>query len=286
MRVFAFDAAVEMTGMTIDRGRVTCAGLRAPGRAAARRPAPRTRRRGCRPRRAPSARRRSRSSRSGRSCTPSRPVFVIFGNCRRPICLPGAVRSIVQVTGGIGHARAASTARDRRLGRLEQPVDVLVGVRVREVAALQVQRQLEDAVLHQLAAVADEQVDVVREQVVVALDRALEEVRDEDRAEAGDDGRHAEARVELASGPCARARRARKTCSCTGSRSSFSIVASAAADVGGWPLNVPAKNAGRPGVVEKSSISSALPPSAETGQPLPIALPIVVRSGVTPAIDW
>jgi hypothetical protein len=66
----------------------------------------------------------------------------------------------------------------------------------------------------------------------------------------------------------------------------LSIVASAAAAVGGCPLNVPAKKAGRPGVVEKSSISSALPPSAETGQPFPIALPIVVRSGVTPAIDW
>jgi hypothetical protein len=64
------------------------------------------------------------------------------------------------------------------------------------------------------------------------------------------------------------------------------MVASAAAAVGGWPLKVPAKNAGRPGVVEKSSISSAFPASAETGQPFPIALPIVVRSGVTPQIDW
>jgi hypothetical protein len=41
------------------------------------------------------------------------------------------------------------------------------------VAALQVERQLEDPVLHQLAAVADEEVDVVREEVVVADDRAL-----------------------------------------------------------------------------------------------------------------
>ena len=56
--------------------------------------------------------------------------------------------------------------------------------------------------------------------------------------------------------------------------------------VGGWPLNVPAKNTGWPGVVLNMSISSAFPPSAEIGQPLPIALPIVVRSGVTPAIDW
>ena len=84
----------------------------------------------------------------------------------------------------------------------------------------------------------------------------------------------------------ASARRARKTCSCTGSRWSFSIVASAAAAVGGWPLKVPAKKAGRPGVVENMSISSAEPPSAEIGQPFPIALPSVVRSGVTPAIDW
>ena len=61
-------------------------------------------------------------------------------------------------------------------------------------------------------------------------------------------------------------------------------MASAAAVVAGWPLNVPAKNAGWPGVVEKRSISSALPPSAETGQPFAIALPSVVRSGVTPAI--
>ena len=79
---------------------------------------------------------------------------------------------------------------------VEQPVDVLVGVRVREVAPLQVQRELEDAVLHQLAAVADEQVDVVPEQVVVADDGPFEEVADEDRAEPGHDGRHAEAVVE------------------------------------------------------------------------------------------
>ena len=49
---------------------------------------------------------------------------------------------------------------------------------------------------------------------------------------------------------------------------------------------MPAKKAGRPGVVENMSISSAEPPSAEIGQPFPIALPSVVRSGVTPAIDW
>ena len=54
-----------------------------------------------------------------------------------------------------------------------------------EVAALQVQRQLEDPVLDQLAAVADEQLDVVAQQVVVARDGRLQEVRDEDRAEAG-----------------------------------------------------------------------------------------------------
>ena len=52
------------------------------------------------------------------------------------------------------------------------------------------------AVLHHLAAVADEEIDVVPEQVVVAHDRAFEEVGHEDRAEAGDDGRDAEAVVE------------------------------------------------------------------------------------------
>ena len=103
-------------------------------------------------------------------------VFVILGNARCPICLPRRGRSIEQETAGlpalIRHARL-QVARDGALRRLEQPVDVVVCVRVREVTSLQVQRQLEDAVLHQLAAVADEEVDVVPEQVVVADDRAL-----------------------------------------------------------------------------------------------------------------
>ena len=108
----------------------------------------------------------------------------------------------------IGHARDSRYRRDGALGRLEQPVDVVVGVRVGEVAALQVQRQLEDAVLHQLAAVAGEEVDVVPEQVVVADDRALEEVADEDRAEARRRRRGRPSGRTAPAAPSARARRA------------------------------------------------------------------------------
>ena len=79
-------------------------------------------------------------------------------------------REVDRARDGMAHAlsRDSRCRVTARLGRLEQAVDVLVGVGVREVAALQVQRQLEDAVLHQLAPVADEEVDVVPEQVVVA----------------------------------------------------------------------------------------------------------------------
>ena len=117
---------------------------RSRGRAAARRPGPRTRRRGCRPRRAPSARRRSRSSRSGRSCSAQPPVFVIFGYCEAPDLLAGGGQVDRARDGRIGSATRLQDGRDRGLGRLEQAVDVGVGVGVREVAALQVQRQLED----------------------------------------------------------------------------------------------------------------------------------------------
>ena len=85
-------------------------------------------------------------------------------------------REVDRARDRMAHARDARYRVTASLGRLEQPVDVLVGVGVGEVASLQVQRQLEDAVLHQLAPVADEEVDVVPEQVVVAHDRALEEV--------------------------------------------------------------------------------------------------------------
>src|SRR4029078_8315834 len=81
-------------------------------------------------------------------------------------------------------------------------------VRVGEVRALEVQRQLEDALLHELAPVADEQLDVVREQVVVAPHGALEEVRQEDGAEAADDGRDLEPPAELLqAAPCPLAQR-------------------------------------------------------------------------------
>src|SRR5204862_436039 len=85
--------------------------------------------------------------------------------------------------------------------RLKFAADVVVGVGVREMAPLQVQRQLEDAVLHQFAAVADEELDVVREQVVVLRRLAVEEVRDEHRAEAAHPHRHTEPPVELAQPP-------------------------------------------------------------------------------------
>jgi hypothetical protein len=46
-------------------------------------------------------------------------------------------------------------------------------VRIRDVTALQVQGQLEDAVVHQFAAVANKKFGIVGEQVVVSLDRSL-----------------------------------------------------------------------------------------------------------------
>ena len=54
-------------------------------------------------------------------------------------------------------------------------------------------------------------------------------------------------------------------CSCTGSASSFAIVASAAAAHAGCPLKVPANMTGCPGFVLNSSIRSARPPIAPIG---------------------
>src|SRR4029079_19569847 len=106
--------------------------------------------------------------------SPSAPPL---GRRSSPTCDTSADRSIVHVTGCPAPAPAKPAppliarlrrayagygsslrehGRDRGLGGLEQAVDVGIGVRVREVAALQVQRQLEDAVLAQLVPVAGE----------------------------------------------------------------------------------------------------------------------------------
>ncbi len=75
---------------------------------------------------------------------------------------------------------------DRPLGGLQVAVDVVVGVCVGDMTALEVERQLEEAVLEQVAPVADERVDVVRQQVPVApRPRTVHEVGDEDRPVAG-----------------------------------------------------------------------------------------------------
>ena len=60
--------------------------------------------------------------------------------------------------------------QDRPLRCLDQLVDVVVGVRVRDVVPLEVGRQLEDPALDQTPAVADVQVGVVAQQVVVRPD--------------------------------------------------------------------------------------------------------------------
>src|SRR6185436_7064905 len=63
-------------------------------------------------------------------------VFVIFGKARCPTCLPGAVTSIEHDTANRS-SPGLQVASDRALGGREQALDVLVGVRVREVAALE-----------------------------------------------------------------------------------------------------------------------------------------------------
>ena len=202
IRVFAFDAAVESTGMIVTRPE-TCSGSSSwIRRSAATWPS------------------YSSPWLPARTSTFGPSPFATDAIGMKVLAQPPVLRDLRQLQPADLLARTprgrscrrpgdAVTARgerrgDRGLGRLEQPIDVLVGVRVREVAPLQVQRQLEDPVPHQLAPVADEEVDVVPEQVVVALHRPLEEVGDEDRAEAGDDDRHAEPRVERAQ-PLARA---------------------------------------------------------------------------------
>ena len=127
---------------------------------------------------------------------------------------------------------------------------------------------------HQLAPVADEQVDVVRgagRRSSRPAPRGSSVTKTEPKPD--DDGRHAEPGVERAQPRRACARRAGRRAraparagACRASRAPPRVVA-------GCPLKVPAKNAGCPGVVENRSISSALPPSAETGQPFAIALP-------------
>src|SRR5579859_7567441 len=76
--------------------------------------------------------------------------------------------------------------------RVEQSIDVGVGMRVRDVAALQVERQLEDAALHLRPPVAGEERYIIREQVVVTRYWAVEKIRDEHGTEAAHHRRNVE----------------------------------------------------------------------------------------------
>src|SRR5439155_23084012 len=88
--------------------------------------------------------------------------------------------------------RGLEHAGDYTFRRLQQRIDVGLGVSVGDVIALEVEGQLEDAMVEQLPPVAEEHVDVIAEKVVVALDRKLQEVGNENGAEPRDDRRHAE----------------------------------------------------------------------------------------------
>ena len=108
IRVFAFDAAVESTGMIVTRPE-TCSGSSSwISRSAATWPSysspwfpARTSTFGPSP---------FAIEAIGMKVLAQPPVFVIFGSCSRPICFPEAERSIVQETGWSRHARAASAA--------------------------------------------------------------------------------------------------------------------------------------------------------------------------------
>src|SRR3989442_9813557 len=53
---------------------------------------------------------------------------------------------------------------------------VLMGVR--DVTAFEIERKLEDPVIHQCSPISDEQLDIVAQQIPVGLRRPLHEVRD------------------------------------------------------------------------------------------------------------
>jgi hypothetical protein len=63
------------------------------------------------------------------------------------------------------------------------------------------------------------------------------------------------------------------------------MVAMAAAIDDALPLKVPASMTVPPAGV-KWDMTSVVPARPATGKPLPIALPNVVRSGITPQISW
>ena len=78
------------------------------------------------------------------------------------------------------------------LGDGEGSIDILLRMREADIAAFEIHGKFVDAPSDKLAPIGYEALDVVAQEIIVAMDRGLQKIEQEDRAKASDGGRYAE----------------------------------------------------------------------------------------------